>query len=246
MGKEEGDIAVSKYVVVRDALDRYIRQNGLKPGDRLPSELVLTKLFGVSRPTLRECFKLLQKEGVLTTRNGAGTFLRDTSRQINNPLNALVSMGAMIEDAGYTAGQVIAESFHDAPEKEWAESLRLQPGEKVVVMKRLRTADKQPVALAWNIFPERIVGNKLDAGIENSIFSHLQKTCNVHVVFAQTSIYALDRNDPYDKAALDILGEKALLMKQLHFDERAVPALLSLDYVRTDMIHLTLKRERKE
>ena len=205
----------------------------------------MTKLFGVSRPTLRECFKLLQNEGVLTTRNGAGTFLRDTSRQINNPLNALVSMGAMIEDAGYAAGQVILESFHDVPEPEWAESLQLKPGEKVVVMKRMRTADEQPVALAWNIFPERIVGTRLDGGIEGSIFQHLRETCNPHIVVAETSVYALDRDDPYDKAALEILGEKALLMKQLHFDEKAVPTFFSLDYIRTDMIHLTLKRERK-
>lgn len=232
-------------MIVRNALEQYIQQNGLKPGDRLPSEPVLTKLFGVSRPTLRECFKLLQNEGILTTRNGAGTFLRDTTRQINNPLNALVSMGTMIEDAGYAAGQVILESFHDAAEAEWAQSLQLEPGEPVVVMKRLRTADKQPVVLAWNIFPERIVGTKLDDGIQGSIFQHLQTVCNVHVVFAQTSVCALDRNDPYDKAAMAVLGERTLLMKQLHFDEKAVPVLFSLDYIRTDMIHLTLKRERK-
>ncbi len=113
------------------------------------------------------------------------------------------------------------------------------------MMKRMRTADEQPVALAWNIFPERIVGTKLDGGIEGAIFQHLSKTCNVHIVFAETSIYALDREDPYDKSALDILGEKTLLMKQLHFDEKAVPTFFSLDYIRTDMIHFTLKRERK-
>ena len=227
-------------------MEEYILKNGLKPGDRLPSEPVLTKLFGISRPTLRECFKLLQNEGILTTRNGAGTFLRDTTRQINNPLNALVSLGTMIEDAGYAAGQITLENFHDAAEPEWAESLRLKPEENVVVFKRIRTADEQPVALAWNIFPERIVGDKLDGGVSGGIFLHLEKTCNVHIVFARTMIYALNRNDPYDKAAMDLLGEQTLLMKQIHFDEKAVPALYSLDYIRTDMINFTLKRERKD
>jgi len=42
----------------------------LKEGDTLPSESVLMEQFGVSRPTLREAFRILEAEGVITVRRG--------------------------------------------------------------------------------------------------------------------------------------------------------------------------------
>lgn len=231
-------------MAIRESLENYIEEHHLQAGDQLPSEIILTKLFKVSRPTLREGFKLLQKDGMITTRNGAGTFLCDTSRQIQNPLAVLNSIGTMIQNAGFAVGQNILEITHGTAEPEWAERLQLEENEGVVVMKRLRTADDQPVTMAWNIFPERLVGTKLDDGIDTSIFYHLKTQCGIHIVSALTDIQALDSSDLYDKAAADFLGDTTILLKQLHFDEKAVPTFYSLDYIRTDMIKLTLQRER--
>jgi len=43
----------------------------LKPGDTLPPELVLGKQFGVSRPTLREAFRILENESLIVVRRGS-------------------------------------------------------------------------------------------------------------------------------------------------------------------------------
>ena len=61
----------------------------MTPGSRLPSEVILAKMFQVSRPTLREYFKVLQREGKITTINGSGTYLLDQNRRIDNQLNDL-------------------------------------------------------------------------------------------------------------------------------------------------------------
>jgi DNA-binding FadR family transcriptional regulator len=51
-------------------LRRQIVLGELKEGDQLPSESVLMEEFGVSRPTLREAFRILEAEGAITVRRG--------------------------------------------------------------------------------------------------------------------------------------------------------------------------------
>src|SRR4029077_5135686 len=51
-------------------LRRQIVLGELKEGDQLPAESVLMEEFGVSRPTLREAFRILEAEGSITVRRG--------------------------------------------------------------------------------------------------------------------------------------------------------------------------------
>jgi DNA-binding FadR family transcriptional regulator len=51
-------------------LRRQIVLGELKEDDQLPSETVLMEEFGVSRPTLREAFRILEAEGAITVRRG--------------------------------------------------------------------------------------------------------------------------------------------------------------------------------
>ena len=57
--------------LVSQQLRRQIVRGELKEGDALPSEAELMTQFGVSRPTLREAFRVLESEGLITVRRGA-------------------------------------------------------------------------------------------------------------------------------------------------------------------------------
>jgi DNA-binding FadR family transcriptional regulator len=56
--------------MVASHLRRQIVLGELKEGDQLPSESVLMEEYGVSRPTLREAFRILEAEGAITVRRG--------------------------------------------------------------------------------------------------------------------------------------------------------------------------------
>ena len=56
--------------MVASYLRRQIVLGELKEGDQLPPEGVLMEQFGVSRPTLREAFRILEAEGAITVRRG--------------------------------------------------------------------------------------------------------------------------------------------------------------------------------
>ena len=52
-------------------LRRQIVRGDLQEGDALPPETVLMEQFGVSRPTLREAFRVLESEALISVRRGA-------------------------------------------------------------------------------------------------------------------------------------------------------------------------------
>jgi DNA-binding FadR family transcriptional regulator len=57
--------------LVSQRLRRQIVRGELSEGDALPSEAALMDRFGVSRPTLREAFRVLESEGLISVRRGA-------------------------------------------------------------------------------------------------------------------------------------------------------------------------------
>src|SRR4051812_44978410 len=57
--------------LVSQRLRRQIVRADLSEGDALPSEAALMAQFGVSRPTLREAFRVLESEGLISVRRGA-------------------------------------------------------------------------------------------------------------------------------------------------------------------------------
>lgn len=56
-------------------IEQLILRGILRPGERLPSERVLSEKLGVSRPSLREAVADLQSRGLLDSRAGAGLYV---------------------------------------------------------------------------------------------------------------------------------------------------------------------------
>lgn len=67
----------------------FIAYKNLEPGDKLPSERMLSEKFGVSRSNIREAIQKLEFYGILKSRPQSGTFIAEIGR---------VAMKGMIDD----------------------------------------------------------------------------------------------------------------------------------------------------
>jgi DNA-binding LacI/PurR family transcriptional regulator len=77
--KSQTDLLPSRqlsYDRVRANVLELIRKDKLQPGDRLPSERELSKVFGLNHLTVRKGLAALVNERIIDRRVGAGTFLR--------------------------------------------------------------------------------------------------------------------------------------------------------------------------
>ena len=70
-------ISVSEQIF--EQLKEKITSGELQPGDRLPSENELCKLYGVSRTTIRQALANLSSLELIETRFGEGSFVKQTS-----------------------------------------------------------------------------------------------------------------------------------------------------------------------
>jgi GntR family transcriptional regulator len=69
-----------KYQRIADQLRRQIRDGQYAPNSRIPAETELTEQFGVSLPTVRQALAALRAEGLVESRQGIGTFVRDSRK----------------------------------------------------------------------------------------------------------------------------------------------------------------------
>jgi len=67
----------------------YIEYKNLEPGDKLPSERMLSERFEVSRSNIREAIQKLEFFGILKSRPQSGTFIANIGR---------VAMSGMLDD----------------------------------------------------------------------------------------------------------------------------------------------------
>lgn len=72
-----GKNAVSDQIV--EYIEQCIIKGELKSGDKLPSERVFAETLGVSRIPLREALRSLSQLGLVETKHGQGTFIRDAN-----------------------------------------------------------------------------------------------------------------------------------------------------------------------
>jgi GntR family transcriptional regulator len=73
--KVDHDAAEPPYLQVAAILRERIRSGDLPPGARVPSITTLMQEYGIARNTARRAIGVLADEGLITVRQGWGTFV---------------------------------------------------------------------------------------------------------------------------------------------------------------------------
>jgi GntR family transcriptional repressor for pyruvate dehydrogenase complex len=99
--------------VVAATLRARIVRGELAPGDSLPQEPELITLFNISRPTMREAFRILESERLIEVRRGSRGGARVMSPEIDN---AAAQVGLIMQFRGVTVDSVYqARALMEAP-----------------------------------------------------------------------------------------------------------------------------------
>src|SRR5438270_4168732 len=89
------------YQGIVEQIEGLLERGDLRPGDQLPPERQLAEQFQVSRASVREALRTLELLGIVETRAGGGTFVRQTTPDdLAKPLQSLMARGHTLADVG--------------------------------------------------------------------------------------------------------------------------------------------------
>jgi GntR family transcriptional regulator len=143
---------------------------GLSVGEAIPSERRLSTELGVSRLTLRAALDDLVRQGYLIRRHGSGTFVGQP--KIAQQLT-LTSFSEDMRRRGMVPGSRTVELREIHAGARLGRALNVSPGARVVLIKRLRLADGESMAIETLHVPAAVVPGLTPAELEDSSFYDL-------------------------------------------------------------------------
>mgnify|MGYP002756975557 CR=1 FL=1 len=124
----------------------------MKPGDKLPSERRLCKLYSLSRTTVRQAISELELNGYIEKVHGKGTFVAKKDRDKHN-LSDYYSFTDQMRAIGKEPSTSVLEFHIERANKFVASRLKIEEKEKVIRFIRLREADKNPMMIETTFIP---------------------------------------------------------------------------------------------
>jgi GntR family transcriptional regulator len=224
-----------------DDLRAQVLAGELTTGEQLPSEPELARRLHVSRSSLRAAIALLEEEGLLRRVHGSGTYVNDRPL-LRNDISHNLSVTAMIAATGRTPGTRRPEANLEPAPHEVAVAFGLPDGAPLSALRRVRTADGQPVVDTTDWCPPELLDPEVMANPrEGSVYRALaDRGYSIHHGVATMHPTTADRRTA---ERLEV-PEGALLLVLFQVDSTAdgVVALVSRELYRTDAILLSVYR----
>ena len=170
IGKLDEDHNLPLYQQLQRGLRRAIETKLLAPEDALPPERDLAEEFAVSRITVRKALDGLVSEGLLTRRQGSGTFV---ASRVEKSFSKLSSFTEDMTSRGRTPRSVWLKKSQGTVSPEEAMATGFAPGTPVYRFNRLRYADDTPMALEFCTLPTFVLPS-IEA-VQNSLYDALEK-----------------------------------------------------------------------
>jgi GntR family transcriptional regulator len=141
------------YDLIEQNLRELILHDQLHMGEAVPSEWELADLYGVSRLTVRNALDNLTRQGWLIRRHGVGTFVAHPKITEISP--SKLSFTEQMRVIGRIPSSQLISLRVVLAEGEVASQLKLEMGEPVVEIVRLRLADGEPILLETSFLSQK-------------------------------------------------------------------------------------------
>ena len=97
-----------KYEAIARDIQASIEDGSLKPGERLPTVVELCETYAVSKITIKRAIEWLTELGLVTSKRGSGTYVKNASVAPDDPLTFGRSDRAQGFSADHRAEDVVS------------------------------------------------------------------------------------------------------------------------------------------
>lgn len=211
------------YAQVKQALKEYIEHSDWQPGDQLPGEPELCRLFGVSRTVVRQALREMQYEGLIVKRKGRGTFVAEP-KIVEHLFQNLTGFFQDMVERGFTpVTRVLKQELVPASPKV-AGYLGLEPGVSVVQIYRLRSVKDVPIILDNTYLPYTLCPKVLHVDLScQSLYAFLEQEYGFVIARGRRTLEAVSANE-YEASLLEVdVGSPLLLLDSVSYLDNGTP-----------------------
>jgi GntR family transcriptional regulator len=228
-------------IQARDEILKII--NEMENMEKLPSEQELSASLGVSRNTIREALKSLENDGIVSPRQGIGTFVIRNSKNIKSNLAVLDSFTKIITNHGYKPGTKSLSYKMTKADERIASTLNIEVSSNIMYLDRVRTADGKPVIYVedYITYLENMYERFKEKEFQ-SLFEFL-RTYNINIAFSSCNIGAVISDDKLNKKLYLNEPSALLYFQQIHYTNTGIPIMYSDSYFLSEKFDFNLIRK---
>lgn len=172
-------------VKVKKILFKMMKDGEFDKTGRLPSEAEIADKLSVSRTVIRDVYRLLETEGYIIRRRGIGTLINYNVLYIKERLDVdhVDEFYNLVRESNNTPETRFLEYCELAATPELAERFNIEPGDLLICLKRVITADGIPVIYCENYFPKVFLCKKISSenDFKRPIFEFMEHYCNMRI-----------------------------------------------------------------
>lgn len=233
-----------RHAHIKAELRARILEGRYAPLERVPSESELGVLFDASRTTVRQALGGLQREGLIFTLQGRGSFVARPKAFQN--VTQLTGLAESLSALGYEVLNILQSVRYLQPDAAVAARLGVPETARVCEIRRVRLLNREPVSLELTYVSESI-GRQLEHAdlVTRDIFLILENDCGIALGHADLRIDATLADDDLSNALRCDVGAPVLRIERLTHDAKGRPIDFEYLHYRADAFQYRLRTQRK-
>lgn len=223
-------------------------KNGIyKDAVKIPPEVEIARTLGVSRTILRDALSKMEQEGFISRRQGFGTLVNRHVLEVSTRMDLEEEFLSMIRTAGKYPKTEFCTAKRIPAAEDIARSLMISPGEELIVIRRLISANGVPAIYCYDHFPVSLIKIRdydEKVLINEPIFNFLERYCDTAVYMDLTEVRAVAASEDVSEALEILPNSPVLFMNEVGYDFKGKPVLNSFEYYRDRVLHHTVLRKK--
>ena len=159
--------------------------NEFYPGQKIPSERILSQQFGIARMTLRHVIETFILEGKLERKPGSGTYMTNQCYSLSARCR---SFSSEMKSRGLEPSNKLIISKIISSDKVSSSKLRIPLNSKILKFSRLRFGNGIPMAYQSTCIPISYIDEITDHELEGSLEDLLHNKFEISITTSHTEI----------------------------------------------------------
>jgi GntR family transcriptional regulator len=217
------DSPIPFYLQLREILEERISSGEWQPGDRLPSEPTLCRLYDVSRTVVRQTLLEMQNKGLIVKRKGKGSFVAKPKVK-ESLVQKLTGFYQDTVNRGFRpVTQVLRHEVEPAKPK-IAGFLGVEPGTLVFNIERLRFVNDEPLVLVETFLPYALCPGLAEIDLSHrSLYATLENDFGLVLSHGRRAIEAVIANEREAQLLEIEIGAPLILLDSVSYLQDGTP-----------------------